>query len=95
MRCDILIQGGTVYDGTGAPGIQADVAITQGRLTAIGPSLDVSAHRVIDARGLVVAPGFIDIKTHSDFTLPINPKAESKLRQGVTTEIIGGPVFAR
>ncbi len=45
--------------------------------------------RVIDADGLAVAPGFIDIKTHSDFTLPINPKAESKLRQGVTTEIIG------
>ena len=45
--------------------------------------------RVIDADGLAVAPGFIDIKTHSDFTLPINPKAESKVRQGVTTEIVG------
>ena len=45
--------------------------------------------RVIDARGLVVAPGFIDIKTHSDWTLPLNPKAESKIRQGVTTEVIG------
>src|SRR5262249_49745352 len=48
-----------------------------------------TAARVIDAGGLAVAPGFIDIKTHSDFTLPINPKAESKVRQGVTTEIIG------
>ena len=89
MDCDILIRGGTVYDGTGAPGRLADVAIGQGRLLGIGPDLTVRARRVIDARGMAVAPGFIDIKTHSDFTLPINPKAESKLRQGVTTEIIG------
>ena len=47
------------------------------------------ARKIIDAQNLAVAPGFIDIKTHSDFTLPINPKAESKVRQGVTTEIIG------
>ncbi len=89
MTCDLLIQGGTVIDGTGAPGVRADVAIHDGRLVAIEAQLDMHAHRVIDAEGLVVAPGFIDIKTHSDFTLPINPKAESKLRQGVTTEIIG------
>jgi len=89
MNCDVLIQGGTVFDGSGSPGVLADVAIHQGRLMAIGNHLGVTAKRVIDARGLVVAPGFIDIKTHSDFTLPINPKAESKLRQGVTTEIIG------
>lgn len=89
MQCDILIRGGTVYDGSGAPGVQADVAIAGARLLAIGQDLGVQAHRVIDATGMAVAPGFIDIKTHSDFTLPINPKAESKLRQGVTTEIIG------
>ena len=89
MNCDILIRGGTVYDGSGAPGFVADVAIADGRILAIAPDLTVSAARTIDARGLAVAPGFIDIKTHSDFTLPINPKAESKLRQGVTTEIIG------
>ena len=74
MNCDILIQGGTVFDGSGSPGVLADVAISQGRLMAIGNNLGLSAKRVIDARGLVVAPGFIDIKTHSDFTLPINPK---------------------
>ena len=51
--------------------------------------LGADAAKLIDATGLAVAPGFIDIKTHSDFTLPINPKAESKVRQGVTTEIIG------
>ena len=65
------------------------MAIRDGRIAAIGRGLTGKAAKVIDARGLAVAPGFIDIKTHSDFTLPINPKAESKVRQGVTTEIIG------
>lgn len=88
-RANILIRGGAVIDGTGAPAREADVAIAAGRIAAIGPKLAVDASRVIDARGQVVAPGFIDIKTHSDWTLPLNPKAESKIRQGVTTEVIG------
>ena len=86
---DILIRGGTVIDGSGRPGETADVAISRGHIAAIDPALSGSAARVIDAGGLAVTPGFIDIKTHSDFTLPINPKAESKVRQGVTTEVIG------
>jgi N-acyl-D-amino-acid deacylase len=86
---DILIRGGTLFDGTGSPGTAADVAIDGGRIAAVGRGLAGDAHRIIDAQDLAVAPGFIDIKTHSDFTLPINPKAESKVRQGVTTEIIG------
>jgi len=85
---DTLIRGGTVYDGAGNPGAPADIAIADGRIAAIG-RITGPARRVIDADGLAVAPGFIDIKTHSDFTLPINPKAESKVRQGVTTEIVG------
>ena len=85
---DFLIRGGTVYDGAGSPGVAGDIAIAGGRITAIG-RVDGPAQCVIDATGLAVAPGFIDIKTHSDFTLPINPKAESKVRQGVTTEIVG------
>jgi N-acyl-D-amino-acid deacylase len=89
MEHDILIRGGLLLDGTGAVGRPADIAIRDGRITAIGRELRGEAAKVIDARGLAVAPGFIDIKTHSDFTLPINPKAESKVRQGVTTEIIG------
>lgn len=89
MAWDILIRGGTVIDGSGRAGEKADVAIAGGRIARIGPSLAGAAARTIDAAGLAVTPGFIDIKTHSDFTLPINPKAESKLRQGVTTEIIG------
>ena len=86
---DILIRGGLVYDGSGTPGAPGDVAIRDGRIAAIGPRIEQPAGKTIDASGLAVAPGFIDIKTHSDFTLPINPKAESKVRQGVTTEIIG------
>jgi N-acyl-D-amino-acid deacylase len=89
MSYDILIRGGQLLDGTGAPGKRGDLAVGGGRITAIGPALAGEAAKVIDAEGLAVAPGFIDIKTHSDFTLPINPKAESKVRQGVTTEIIG------
>jgi N-acyl-D-amino-acid deacylase len=86
---DILIRGGLLFDGTGAAGRHGDIAIRAGRIAAVAAHLDDGAAKVIDATGLAVAPGFIDIKTHSDFTLPINPKAESKVRQGVTTEIIG------
>ena len=86
---DVLIRGGEVIDGSGAPAVAADIAVTDGRIAAIAPKIEGEAARVIDARGMVVAPGFIDIKTHSDWTLPINPKAESKIRQGVTTEVIG------
>ena len=89
MLHDLLIKGGLVIDGTGSPGVYVDVAVNAGLIVAMGEHLDVQAKEIIDAQGLVVCPGFIDIKTHSDFTLPINPKAESKLRQGVTTEIIG------
>src|SRR5690348_1066568 len=66
-----------------------DIALRGDRIAAIGRALPGGVGKVIDAEGLAVSPGFIDIKTHSDFTLPINPKAESKVRQGVTTEIIG------
>ena len=89
MNSDILIRGGTLIDGNGRPGEIGDIAVRGGRIAAIGRSLSSGRAKVIDADGLAVTPGFIDIKTHSDFTLPINPKAESKLRQGVTTEIIG------
>jgi len=86
---DILIRGGTLFEGTGKPSVEGDLAIADGRIAAVGGSVSGTAKKIIDAAGLAVAPGFIDIKTHSDFTLPINPKAESKVRQGVTTEIVG------
>jgi N-acyl-D-amino-acid deacylase len=86
---DILIRGGTLFDGAGHLGVVGDLAIEGDRIFAIGHTVTGAARKTIDAEGLAVAPGFIDIKTHSDFTLPINPKAESKVRQGVTTEIVG------
>jgi N-acyl-D-amino-acid deacylase len=89
MTDDILIRSGLVIDGSGRPGEIADIAVRGGRIAVIGRDLPADSARVIDAEGLAVTPGFIDIKTHSDFTLPINPRAESKVRQGVTTEIIG------
>ena len=89
MRFDLIVRGGTLIDGSGSPGVSGDLGIRAGRIAAIAPHLEAAADRVIDATGMAVTPGFIDIKTHSDFTLPINPRAESKVRQGVTTEIIG------
>jgi N-acyl-D-amino-acid deacylase len=89
MNGDILIRGGLVLDGSGRPGENGDVLVRDGRIAALGQALPAGRAQIIEAEGLAVAPGFIDIKTHSDFTLPINPKAESKVRQGVTTEIIG------
>ena len=91
---DILIRNAQVIDGSGAPARPADVAIADGRIRAIGNHHAGQAHRIIDARGHVVAPGFIDIHTHSDFTLPLNPRAESKIRQGVTTEVLGNCGFS-
>ena len=89
MTWDIVIHRGLLIDGSGSQGTIADIALAAGRIAAIGPSLAGDASKIIDAEGLAVTPGFIDIKTHSDFVLPINPKAESKVRQGITTEIIG------
>jgi N-acyl-D-aspartate/D-glutamate deacylase len=91
---DLLIRGGHVIDGSGAAGRDADVAVAGGRIAAVEPRSARSARRVIDARGQVVAPGLIDIHTHSDFTLPLNPRAESKVRQGVTLEVVGNCGFS-
>jgi N-acyl-D-amino-acid deacylase len=86
---DVLILGGHVIDGTGASGFQADVAILGDRITAIG-DLDGSAARdTIDATGLIVAPGFIDMLGHSEFRLLADGRAISKVYQGVTSEITG------
>ncbi len=91
---DVLIRGGTVFEGMGAPGVEADVAISNGRIRAVGPDSGDKAKRIVDARGLAVAPGFIDIHAHSDYTLPLNPRAGSKIRQGVTTEVVGNCGFS-
>ena len=88
-RFDIVIKNGIVIDGTGAPGRAADVGIKGDLITAIGNLENASAKSVIDASDKVVCPGFIDIHTHTDTELLVNPLAESKIRQGVTTEVAG------
>ena len=85
----LVIQGGLVFSGNGTPGQVADIAIDGGRIIAIAPRIDTTGAQVIDARGMAVCPGFIDIHSHTDLSLLINPNAESKLRQGVTTEVAG------
>jgi len=88
-RYALVIRGGTVFDGSGSPGIEADVAIENGRIAAIGRNLADDGAVVIDAHGMAVAPGFIDIHSHGDGSLWDDPRAESIVRQGVTTIVVG------
>lgn len=86
---DVVIRGALVLDGTGAEALAADIGIVGDRLAAIGRIAPEQARRVIDATGLHVAPGFIDIHTHSDGDILEYPTADSRVRQGVTTEVTG------
>ncbi len=87
-RADLVIRGGTLIDGTGAPPRSADVAITRDRISALG-RVSVAGTAEIDARDMAVAPGFIDIHSHADLSLLVNPRAESCVRQGVTLAVVG------
>lgn len=91
---DILIKNGQVLDGTGREEFYADIGIKDGKIVEVGNINSDDAKTVIDAKGLKVAPGFIDIHSHTDIDLILNPKAESKIRQGVTTEITGQDGFS-
>jgi N-acyl-D-amino-acid deacylase len=86
---DLVIRNGHVIDGTGSPWYAADVGIRAGRIAAIGRLADAPAKRTIDARGMVVAPGFIDMLGQSEMTILVNPHLPSKIFQGITTEITG------
>ena len=86
---DMILKGGTVYDGTGAAGVVTDVAIKDGLIRGIGDMGHDENAEIIDVTGLVVSPGFVDMHTHSDFTLIADGRAESQVHQGVTTEVIG------
>ncbi|MEX2283071.1 MAG: D-aminoacylase [Gemmatimonadota bacterium] len=88
-RAQRVLRGATIYDGTGSGPISGDVALLDDRIVGIGRNLQVSGAEIIDLRGLALAPGFIDIHSHTDTVLFRNPNAEAKIRQGVTTEIAG------
>jgi len=86
---DLLVRGGRIVDGTGNPSYLGDVGIKDGRIAALGKLHGKTAARTIDAKGLVVAPGFVDIHNHSDEALLVDGDAESMVRQGVTSMILG------
>ena len=87
-RADLVLRGATVFDGTGAPGRELDVAVTGDRISAVGANLPAGANE-IDLRDHALAPGFIDIHSHADLSLLVNNRAESRIRQGITLEVVG------
>lgn len=89
---DLIIAGGSVLDGENRSAVNTDIGVRGGKIAKIGPLGSASAKERIDARGLTVTPGFIDIHSHSDYSMLREPKGESMIRQGVTTQILGeGP----
>ena len=92
---DLIIRGGTVFDGTGAEGRELDVEIAGDRIIAVAPSIKSRAREEIDARGLAVAPGFVDIHSHGDGNMQADPRVESVIRQGVTTMVVGADGSSR
>lgn len=95
MAVDLLIRNGVVYDGTGASPVRCDVLVNGGLVEALTPpDVPAEAAQVIDADGLAVAPGFVDIHTHSDVSVLLDGRAQSKIHQGVTTEVTGNCGFS-
>ena len=86
---DIILSGGTVFDGDGGPPLVQDVGVRDRRLVAMGDLSAATAQQRLDVTGLAVTPGFIDLHTHSDFTLVVDGRAQSQVHQGVTTEVVG------
>src|SRR5258707_239605 len=88
IKHDLAIRNASIYDGSGRPPTTGDIAIKGDRIAAVGVIQDVAA-RDIDARGLAVAPGFIDVHTHDDFAIFLTPEMKFKTMQGVTTDVVG------
>lgn len=89
MEFDIVIKNGRVIDGTGNPWFKADIGITKGKIKKIGLIEPSEKTKVIDAKGLIVCPGFIDIHSHADYTIPFDPMVVSTIHQGITTLVVG------
>ena len=89
QQFDVIIRGGTVYDGSGRAPVKADVGIKGDRIIAVGNLSRASAPTIVDAKGLAVAPGFINMLSHSETSWFEDPRSLSELRQGVTTQIFG------
>jgi N-acyl-D-aspartate/D-glutamate deacylase len=89
QQYDLIIRNGHIIDGTGSPWYAGDVAIRDGRIAAVGALVNAKAEKTIDAAGMVVAPGFIDMLGQSDLSILVNPRLPSKIFQGITTEITG------
>ena len=92
---DLIIRGATVFDGAGGRGHHLDIGIAGDRIVRLGPRLKGRAAEEIDARGLVVAPGFVDVHSHADGSLATDPRLESVVRQGITTVVVGADGFSR
>lgn len=89
MKCDLLLKNGVVIDGTGNPRYRADVAIHNGKISAVGLNLQVQAATVVDVAGATISPGFIDVHTHDDRLVLADPSMQPKVSQGATTVITG------
>jgi len=87
-RADLVLRGATVFDGSGAPGRTLDIGVTGDRITEVGVNLAAGSEE-LDLRGMALAPGFIDVHSHADMSLLVNNNAESRVRQGVTLEVVG------
>ncbi|MEM3826772.1 MAG: D-aminoacylase [Nitrososphaeria archaeon] len=86
---DIIIFGGRIVDGSGNPWYKADIGIREGKIVEIGNLRNEKADKIIDARDHIVSPGFIDIHSHADITIPFNPYMDSAIMQGITTTVVG------